>query len=515
MEILAANLTVAYYAVCALLTVLGLYRAAILLAWLRPRTPRQPDTEPARWPRVTVQLPIYNERFVARRLLQAVAALDYPPDRLQIQVLDDSTDSTRVLTRRIVRVLRRRGLDVEHVHRPRRAGFKAGALANGLRSATGELVAIFDADFVPARDFLRRTVPALLAPGVGVVQTRWGHLNRESSWFTRLQAILLDGHFAIEQPARWSNAWLLTFNGTAGIWRRQAIEAAGGWQSDTLTEDLDLSIRAQLAGWKIRYLEEVVVPAELPTDPNSFRAQQRRWAKGGVQVARKMLPRIAGAALPWHAKIEAMLHMSSYAAYPLLILLALLRTPARVLAPESSWAGLLPGELVLLTVGTLPLAAYYVLAQRAAGAPGGLRRWLLDVFPAMALGAGLAVGNAIAVLEGLFGKGLVFERTPKRGELAAEHADPLRSPAPGRARQVRHPRLPAYRAPGARIAVLEILLLAYLVLCKVLYSGRSLFGEFPFLSFFAFGLLAMSAPSLHEAWCRARSRRAVPATAVP
>ncbi len=233
MHIVAPILTWTYFGVCLGLTLFGLYRLAILAAWWRaerrPKAP--PPADPAVWPRVTVQLPLFNERWVARRLLEAVAALDYPRDRLQIQVLDDSTDRTAVLTRRIASVLRRRGVDIEFVRRAARTGYKAGALAHGLRTASGELIAIFDADFVPPTDFLRRVVPDLLEPGVGVVQARWGHLNRDATWFTRLQSILLDGHFAIEQPARHGHGLLLTFNGTAGVWRRAAIEAAGGWTS--------------------------------------------------------------------------------------------------------------------------------------------------------------------------------------------------------------------------------------------------------------------------------------------
>jgi len=486
-----------YTAVCAGLTVLGLYRLLILFAWLRTRRRPAPalPPPPRDWPRVTVQLPIYNERFVARRLLQAVAALEYPANRLQIQILDDSTDRTAVLARRLTRVLRARGLDADHIRRANRQGYKAGALAHGLRTASGELIAIFDADFVPPRDFLQRVVPSVLEPGVAVVQARWGHLNREVSWFTRLQSILLDGHFAIEQPARDRNGWLLTFNGTAGVWRRAAIDAAGGWTSDTLTEDLDLSMRAQLAGWRIVYRADVVVPAELPVDSNSFRAQQRRWTKGGVQVARKILPQILRAPLPWKVRAEAAIHLASYAAYPLLIALALLRTPVRLLSPHHAWMGLLPGELPLLALGTLPLAVFYAIAQRTAGVQGSMRRLLRDAFPAMALGAGLALGNALAVLEGLFGRGLVFERTPKRGS------------TPTTDRAALHSMHTLYRSPGTRTAILELVLLAYLIACKI-FAGRTRWGEFPFLFFFAYGLLAMALPSLRESWQDTRRRAA-------
>ncbi len=495
MHIVAPILKWTYFGVCLGLTLFGLYRLAILAAWWRaarrPKLP--PPADPAVWPRVTVQLPLFNERWVARRLLEAVAALDYPPDRLQIQVLDDSTDRTTVLTRRGAAVLRRRGVDIEVVRRTGRAGYKAGALAHGLHTATGELIAIFDADFVPRRDFLRQVVPSLLLPGVGVVQARWGHLNRNATWFTRLQSILLDGHFAIEQPARDGNGLLLTFNGTAGVWRRAAIDAAGGWTSDTLTEDLDLSIRAQLAGWRIVYRADVVVPAELPADSNSLRAQQRRWTKGGVQVARKMLPRIVRSPLPWRVRLAAVFHLGSYAGYPLLIGLALLRTPACLATHERGWLGLLPGELPLFALGTAPLAVFYFFAQRAAGVRSARKFVWRDSFAAMALGAGLALGNALAVMEGLFGRGVVFERTPKRGSGRAF------APTLNRPRW-----MATYRSQGTRTALLELTFLLYLVLCKCVAATPRRWGELPFLFFFAFGLLAMSVPSLRQAWGESR-----------
>jgi GT2 family glycosyltransferase len=398
-----------------------------------------------------------------------------------VQVLDDSTDRTSVLIRRLVRVMRRSGLDVRHLRRPHRAGYKAGALAAGLRVARGELIAIFDADFVPPPDFLRRMVPHVLRPGVGVVQARWSHLNRDDSWFTRLQAVLLDGHFAIEQPARAASGCLLSFNGTGGVWRREAITSAGGWSSDTLTEDLDLSLRAQLCGWRVTYCADVLVPGELPRDPNSFRTQQRRWTKGGVQVARKLLPAILRSGLRPLAKLEILLRFASYAGYPLLIALALLRAPLRALVPRQGFIDLLPGEPVLLGFGTLPLVIFYVLAQRGAGAPGHFRRWLGQGLGAMALGAGLAVGNTLAVLGGLFDRDLRFERTPKLG---------------GARRML--PSAP-YRAGGTGTATLEIALLTVLVAGKFIGTSRMWLGEIPFLAFFGFGLILLAAPSFRRA----------------
>ncbi len=478
MELLGSTLSGLYYMVCGCLVVYGMYRLTLLAVHLRAarRSIVQPPA-PRDWPTVTVQLPLFNERFVARRLLEAVSRLDYPRDRLHVQVLDDSTDCTTRLTRRLVRVLRNRGLNIDHLHRTHRTGYKAGALADGLRRSHAELVAIFDADFVPPPDFLKRVVPHVLQPGVGAVQARWGHLNREASWFTRMQAILLDGHFVVEQTARsWARCFL-SFNGTCGVWQRRAIESAGGWTSDTVTEDLDLSFRAQLEGWRVVYLRDVVVPGELPTEPDSFRSQQRRWTKGGVQVARKLLPRLMRAPLPLRVKVEAFLHLTCYAAYPLLLLLALLRTPARVFAPETTVLGLLPGEIELLFIGTLPLLAFYTLAQigsRAATPRAVATRSL----PAMALGAGLAVSNTRAVLEGLFSRDLTFERTPKPG---------------ARVRPVM-PR--GYRVRGTTVAMLEVVLVVYIVLWKVLGTGLGVVADIPFILFFGFGLLSMALPSL-------------------
>jgi cellulose synthase/poly-beta-1,6-N-acetylglucosamine synthase-like glycosyltransferase len=442
---------------------------------------------PDEWPSVTVQLPLFNERCVADRLIKAVARLDYPRDRLQIQVLDDSTDDTLQATRRLAERLRTAGFDVQHLHRDDRRGYKAGALAAGLVRARGELVAIFDADFVPPRGFLRRIVPYVLQPGVGVAQARWGHLNRNAAWFTRLQAILLDGHFVIEQSARAWNGYFLSFNGTCGVWRRRAIEESGGWTSDTVTEDLDLSFRAQLAGWRIEYVPDLVVPGELPAEPNAFRSQQRRWTKGGVQVARKLLPAIRRAPIPRRVKIEAFLHLTCYAAYPLLLLLALLRTPARLFAPETTLLGLLPGEIELLLIGTLPLLVFYALAQG-----GSFRAWWRYTLPAMALGAGLAVSNTLAVLAGLWSRDLTFHRTPKRGDPAAAL-------------------LRTYRAPAGWVPCAELALVIYIVLWKLLGTGLGVLADLPLVIFFGYGLLALGVPSLRMAASGGRARHPSPA----
>jgi cellulose synthase/poly-beta-1,6-N-acetylglucosamine synthase-like glycosyltransferase len=414
-------LLAAYYAVLGVLSLYGAHRLVLLFGWWRHRArPLQappPPTDPAgreAWPLVTVQLPLYNERFVAERLLRAVAALDYPPARLEVQVLDDSTDDTSAIVARVCAELRAGGLDVHHLRRPARAGFKAGALAAGLASARGELLAVFDADFVPRADFLRRLVPWLAGTGadprVGMVQARWGHLNREDSLLTGVQAMLLDGHFAIEHAARHRAGCFFNFNGTAGIWRRAAIEDAGGWQADTLTEDLDLSYRAQLAGWRFVFVPEVVVPAELPVEAADLAAQQHRWAKGAAQTARKLLPRLLAAPLPWRVRAEAFVHLTANVSYPLMLLLATLLFPAMLLRRGSGWQ-LLAFDAPLFAIASGSVLLFYVASQAAVGEPWRARLHLLPAV--MAIGIGLSVTNSAAVIAGLLRGGGTFHRTPK------------------------------------------------------------------------------------------------------
>ena len=417
------------YAVCqAALVMYASHRWGLL--WMR--RPLRPETPPApeAWPRVTVQLPLYNERLVVERAIDAAAALDYPRERLQIQVLDDSTDDTSSHAAAAVRRHRARGLDIVHLRRERREGYKAGALAAGLARASGSLVAVFDADFVPPPEFLRRLVPHFADAGVGMVQARWTHLNRDRSALTSAEAVLLDAHFLLEHTARMRRGLFLNFNGTAGIWRRDCIEDAGGWSSDTLTEDLDLSYRAQLAGWRFVFDDRVAVPAELPGEMEAFKSQQRRWTKGSIQTARKLLPEVWRRPLPAGVKREAFFHLTSNVAYPLLLVLSLLLLPvmlARSLVP--AWAVWTLHAGVLL-FGIVPVALFLAAGQRAAGA--SWRALPRHVAGALVLGVGLSVNNARAVLEGL-GSGLGdWERTPKTGDGVRER--PLRAyPAAHRA----------------------------------------------------------------------------------
>lgn len=365
----------------------------------------------ARLPSVTVQLPIYNEQYVVERLIDSVAALDYPSHLLEIQVLDDSTDETIDIVAELVAKYRSSGLNIHHVHRTHRVGYKAGALRDGLQVAKGELIAIFDADFTPMKDFLLRTVPFFDDSRVGMVQTRWGHINRDYSLLTQAQAIGIDGHFGVEQGARAWSGLLLNFNGTGGIWRRRAIDDAGGWLERTLTEDLDLSYRAQLKGWKMVYLPEVVCPAELPVQLHGFKTQQRRWAKGSIQTAKYLLPGIWRSSFPLFTKAQASLHLTHYLVHPLMLSVVLLSVPLLMRGFYfSAWTPLLV-TVTLLALATFGPSSLYLYALSQFG-PEGRARWrYLPVL--ICLGTGIALSNTKAVLEAFMGHTSGFVRTPK------------------------------------------------------------------------------------------------------
>lgn len=411
-------LCITYFAVLLGLSAFGLHRLhLVMLCWRHKRRITEAQALPAisesELPIVTIQLPLFNESTVAARLLDAVAKMDYPRDRFEIQVLDDSTDETQMLVRAHVERLREQGLDAVYVHRVNRVGYKAGALDAGLKICKGSLVAIFDADFIPQPDFLRSVVGHFQEPDVGMVQTRWGHLNREATTLTKVQALMLDGHHLVENRARFGAGLLFNFSGTGGIWRRAAIEGAGGWEHDTLTEDLDLSYRAQLAGWRFIYRQDVVSPSELPEDVSALRAQQYRWAKGTVQTARKLLGRVLKADISWSQRIEAFFHMTPHFAYPLLLLLSVLLLPALVLMPATNTVTMIIVDLPLCAATTGSLAAFYMLAESAQGRS---RRGALVRLPMIiALGTGLAPHLSKAVLEGVLSMAGEFVRTPKQG----------------------------------------------------------------------------------------------------
>ena len=409
-----------YFLVLASLSVYGAHRS--YLVYLYTKYPRPIDgahesvggvTGNDQLPVVTVQLAIFNEMYVVDRLVEAVSRVDYPIDRFEVQILDDSTDETSEIARRAAARASARGLDVRYIHRVVRTGFKAGALAEGLRQARGDLIALFDADFVPSSDFLRRAVEPFRDPRVGMVQARWGHLNRDFSLLTRVQALLLDAHFVLEHGARYRGGLFFNFNGTAGVWRRAAIESAGGWQHDTLTEDLDLSYRAQLAGWRFVFLEDLVAPAEIPVEMNGFKTQQQRWARGSVQTCFKLLPRLLRSRIPRRTKIEAMLHLTSHFHYPALLVLALVIVPALFIRAGGDGPSLLWADVPLFGAATASVVNFHAVSLRAVRRDWVSQLWHVPLV--MAVGIGLSVNNFWAVVRAGTERHPTFIRTPKYG----------------------------------------------------------------------------------------------------
>ena len=401
------SLIIAVYVVAAvLLAVYSVNTVLLTVLYLRRRHRQHRTPLLSRFPRVTVQLPIYNERYVVSRLIDAAARLDWPSEQLEIQVLDDSTDVTTSIAQAAVRHWQRRGVNIHLIHRDERSGFKAGALAHGLTTATGEFVAIFDADFVPPADFLHRTIPHLLDdPRLGMVQARWGHLNDDYSLLTRAEALAIDAHFVVEQSARDRSGLYLNFNGTAGVWRCECIVTSGGWHTDTLSEDVDLSYRAQLVGWRLRYLSDVVVPAELPPQIQGFKGQQFRWAKGSIQTACKLGRALLTHDAPIWVRLQGLMHLTGYLIHPLMIVLLLVVIPLVITRSQA------PAGFAYLSLATLGPPFLYAVAQRSAY-PDWRRRML--GFPVLALiGTGIAFSNAWAVAEALLRRDTPFQRTPK------------------------------------------------------------------------------------------------------
>src|SRR6266852_5299624 len=409
-------LLIPYFIVLIILAAYGAHRYWMVYLYYKHK--KNKTTEPAvhfpsdNLPRVTVQLPIFNEQYVVDRLLDAVCRLDYPREKLDIQLLDDSTDETIEVARILVDRYAALGHPVTYLHRDNREGYKAGALAEGLKTAKGEFVAIFDADFVPPPDFLLKCIHHFTDPKVGMVQTRWTHINRNYSVLTQVEAILLDGHFVLEHSGRARHDVFFNFNGTAGIWRRQAIEEAGGWQHDTLTEDTDLSYRAQLKGWKFIYLQDVECPAELPVEMTAFKTQQARWAKGLIQTAKKILPSVMKSDQPFRVKLEAWYHLTANLSYPLMVVLSVLLLPAMIIRFYQGWFQMLYIDLPLFMASTFSISSFYLVSQRELS-PRSWPRALLYLPFLMALGIGLTLTNTLAVLEALIGKQTEFARTPK------------------------------------------------------------------------------------------------------
>ena len=471
-----------YYTLLGWLVLYSIHRFH-LIRLIRNRPPQPaPPPPPDRWPAVTIQLPVYNEPAVIRRLIRAAVALDYPGSR-EIQILDDSNDQTTSIIRdELARM--DSGVGVVHIRRDSRAGFKAGALAYGMSCSSSDLFAVFDADFVPQRDFLLRTVPWFSDSKTGMVQARWGHLNREESLLTRLQAIYLDAHFAVESSARHAHGLFFNFNGTAGVWRREAIEDAGGWSAATVTEDLDLSYRAQMSGWNFRFLEEVDVPAELPNTLTAFHGQQFRWAKGSLQTARLRLPRIMRASLPWPVRVEALVHLTNNISYLLTLLLALLLVPSMMIRYAAGMSWILALDVILFASSSSSLVFFYREGQRRIHRPPPRLREILWLIP---FGVGLSVTNARAVIEGLTRRGGEFNRTPKQGQAGRRIIESI-------------PRFP----------LAELILSAYLAFTLALTVGEGLWIPSPFIVLFLAGYGSAAILAMRERIAHGAPRESAP-----
>ncbi len=471
-----------YLVVLGGLALYGLHRAGLVFLYWRSR--RYEEPEPARWderPVVTVQLPMFNEKFVAERLIDAVCAIDYPREKLEIQVLDDSTDDTQGIARRAVQRYREQGLDIHYIHRVDRTGYKAGALEAGMKVARGEYILIFDADFVPRPDIVEHMIDYFTDPTVGMVQTRWGHINKKHSLLTRVQSLMLDGHFMIEHNARYRTGRYFNFNGTAGMWRKAAIQDAGGWQHDTITEDMDLSFRAQLRGWRFVYRPDVISPAELPQDFNSFKAQQFRWAKGSIQVARKLLLTVLRAPIPFKVKVEAFFHLTNNIAYLLMVPLAMLILPTILFRTEQGIKEVMLVDLPLFLGTTCAIALFYLVTYRVVH--GRWRGGFLLLPALMMVGIGVSLNNARAVLEGFLSRNAEFVRTPKTGVVASRDSQP-----PGRRKW--------YRPAKSAFTLVELMFGSYFALTLYLALEGGHFSAVPFLLLFLFGYFVVGFGSM-------------------
>jgi cellulose synthase/poly-beta-1,6-N-acetylglucosamine synthase-like glycosyltransferase len=479
-----------YFTLLALLAILGAYRVRMVYQFWRYRHVKpQPERSFAEseLPRITVQLPLFNEMYVVERLLESVTGLDYPRHLLEIQVLDDSTDETVRIARAAVEKHKQRGFDIQYIHRADRTGFKAGALENGMRVAKGQLVAIFDADFMPKPDCLRKMVDFFTDERIGMVQMRWGHINANYSLLTRIQEVLLDGHFVVEQASRNRTGAFFNFNGTAGMWRREAIEWSGGWQHDTLTEDTDLSFRAQLMGWKFVYLLDEDTPAELPVEMNAFKAQQRRWAKGLVQVGLKLMPRLwKHPQLTFQQKVELFFRLFGNCAAMLLIVLSILHIPVLMVRFNQGLFHMLLLDAPLMIFATFSVVSFYGTAIRYRYPDQKWRLWLIPM--AMAMGIGLVFSNTRAVLEALFGVKSGFVRTPKYN-VESKRDNWLRAAM-------------KYRRKRGLLPYIELAFALYFVFA-VYYAIRSnIYATIPFLLIFLLGYGYMAMMSLFQGGLR-------------
>jgi cellulose synthase/poly-beta-1,6-N-acetylglucosamine synthase-like glycosyltransferase len=463
---------IAYFTILAILSFYGIHRYIMVYLYYKHRDKAaKVKSKFEELPRVTVQIPSYNEMYVMERVIDAICAFDYPHDKLDIQVLDDSTDETQRIARNAVDRWKDQGLDIHYIHREDRTGFKAGALENGLRTAKGEFVAIFDADFVPDPDFLQKSIHFFTDPKVGMVQGRWEHLNRGYSFLTRTQAIFLDGHFMLESFTRFLSGRFFNFNGTAGILRIKAIEEAGGWEHDTLTEDLDLSYRAQIKGWKFVFLPDLSVPAELPVEINSFKSQQCRWAKGAMQTCKKTLLKVLKGSFEPGEKLETWYHLTGNITYPLMIILSLILFPAMIVRYNQGWFELMTIDLPLFILSFSSVSTFYITSQKALH-----KDWLKRILylpGLMAVGIGMTIPGSKAVLEGAFGIKSPFVRTPKfsvegsKGEWMNKK----------------------YRCDIGFVTVIEIVFGLYFTFVNIYAFNLGIYGVMPFLLLFQWGYL--------------------------
>ena len=461
-----------YFSILVILSIYGIHRYDIIRTYFKYRknAVSEPPKHFEQLPPVTIQLPLYNERYVVERLIEEVLKIEYPQELLQIQVLDDSTDDTAPFAEALVERYRTIGYPIEYHHRTNRHGFKAGALQEGLNVATGEFVAVFDADFLPPADFLLKTIHHFADPSIGVVQTRWSYLNRDYNFLTEVEAMLLDGHFILEHGARSRAGYFFNFNGTAGILRKKMIDDAGGWQHDTLTEDSDLSYRAQLKGWRFVYLPGLDCPSELPVEMHGFQVQQSRWAKGLTQVAKKLLPAILKAKIPRRVKAEAFLHLTPNISYPLMVVISALMLPVMIVRFYMGVWQMVFIDLPLIIASFWSISLFYVVAHRELY-PKNWQRSILLLPMLMAVGVGLTIVNTRAVLEALFGVQTAFARTPKYA--VGERPVNLETKK--------------YRRRSGWLPYLEILIGTYFV-GMVIFAIQTLnFFSIPFLALFVFG----------------------------
>ncbi len=471
-----------YFILLLILSIFGAHRYYLLYLYQKHRNDKkEPKGKFKELPGVTVQLPLYNEMYVAERLINAVCKFDYPKTKLEIQVLDDSTDETKELVAKVVEKYKNEGFDIKHIHREDRKGYKAGALENGMKLAKYEYFAIFDADFIPPPEFLKKTIHYFTDPKVGMVQIRWGHINRNYSLLTEVQSILLDGHFVLEHTVRNRSGRFFNFNGTGGIWRKQAIIDGGGWQHDTLTEDLDLSYRVQMKGWEFVYIPDIISPAELPVSIKAFKTQQHRWAKGAIQTGKKLMPRIIKSDLPLKIKLEAFFHLCANIAYLFMIPLSIAIFPTVVIRRNLNWDQMILIDIPFLLLATFSFSSFYFFAQKQV-----LKKWSRKIkyLPFVsAIGIGLSVNNAIAVWQGLFDKkDSEFVRTPKYGVKKSREDITNKK----------------YKSKMGYLPFIELLFGIYFTLTIVVSIQKGIYLTIPFLLIFQFGYLYMALLSFSE-----------------